>query len=106
MPSSQFFERIRSNLLRIENQNLLEKTYYEGLSKCLESGQFESFKTLFNASIDFNLFIDIKKIPNRFNIISNLLLQCIERVSTGYQTSALGEIIDILNFCNEFNLSV
>ncbi len=104
MPSSQFFEQLKSNLVRIENKNLLEKTYYEGLSICLKSGQFESFKKLFNASIDFNLFIDIEKIPNRFNIISKLLLECTDKISTGYQTSALGEIIDILKFCNEYNL--
>ncbi|MFX0141752.1 MAG: hypothetical protein ACFFDN_49400 [Candidatus Hodarchaeota archaeon] len=104
MQSSQLFEQLRSKLLKIENKDLLEKTYYEGLSIFLKSGQFESFINLFNSSIDFNLFIDIKKIPNRFNIISKLLLQCTEKVSTGYQTSALGEIIDILKFCNEYNL--
>ncbi|MFX1570308.1 MAG: hypothetical protein ACFFCV_18260 [Promethearchaeota archaeon] len=104
MQSSQVFEQFRSKLLRIENKDLLEKTYYEGLSRYLKSGQFENFINLFNSSVDFNIFIDINKIPNRFNIISNLLLQCIEKVSMGYQTSALGEIIDILRFCNEYNL--
>ncbi|MFX1301892.1 MAG: hypothetical protein ACFE9X_00900 [Promethearchaeota archaeon] len=103
-PPNQLFEQLRSNLLKIENKKLLEKTYYEDLSDCLKSGQFESFKNLLNVSIDFNLFIDIKKIPNRFNIISNLLLQCIEKISMGYHTSTLGEIIDILRFCNEYNL--
>ncbi len=104
MPSSQFYEQLKSKLISIENKDLLEKAYYESLSICLKSGQFESFRKLFNASIDLNLFIDIKKIPNRFSIISKLHLQCLEKISIGYQTSALGEIIDILKFCNEYDL--
>jgi len=104
MPSNQLFEQLKSKILRIENQKLLEKTYYEELSICLKSGQFESFRNLFNASVEFNIFMDIKRIPNRLIIISKLLLNCTDKISTGYQTSALGEIIDILRFCNEHNL--
>ncbi len=104
MPSNQLFKQLKSKFLSIENQKLLEKTYYKELSICLKSGQFESFRLLFNASIEFNIFMDIKKIPNRFNIISKLLLNCTDKISTGYQTSALGEIVDILRFCNEHNL--
>ncbi|MFX0106132.1 MAG: hypothetical protein ACFE75_11660 [Candidatus Hodarchaeota archaeon] len=104
MPSNRFFGQIKSKLLGIKNKERLEKTYYEALSYCLKSGQFESFNELFNASVDFNLFIDVKKIPNRFNIISDLLLNCTDKITKGYQTSALGEIIDILRFCNKFNL--
>lgn len=103
-PSNHLFEQLKSKIARIENKELLEKKYYKGLSNCLKSGQLESFKKLFDASVDFNLFIDVKKIPDRFNIISNLLLNCTDKISTGYQTSALGEIIDILRFCNEYNL--
>jgi len=103
-PSNQLFEQLISKISNIENKNLLEKIYYKGLSICLKAGQFESFKKLFDASIDFILFIDAKKIPDRFNIISNLLLNCTDKISNGYQTSALGEIIDILRFCNEYNL--
>ena len=102
--SNQLFEQLKSKISSIENKNLLEKIYYECLSICLKAGQFESFKKLFDASIDFSLFIDVNKIPDRFNIISNLLLNCTDKISTGYQTSALGEIIDILRFCNEYNL--
>jgi len=104
MPSNQLFEQLKSKILRIENQKLLEKIYYEELSICLKSGQFEGFRILFNASVEFNIFMDVKKIPNRFNIISELLLICTDKISTGYQTSALGEIIDILRFFNEHNL--
>ncbi|MHA2007736.1 MAG: hypothetical protein ACXABO_08645 [Promethearchaeota archaeon] len=82
----------------------IERYYYEGLARCLKYGHIESFKKLFDASIDFNIFIDIKKIPNRFELISNLLLKCIERISNNYQTSALGDQIDILRFCNEYGL--
>lgn len=100
----QLFEGLIQKISHIKNKKLLEKVYYEGLSKCLKSADYECFKNLFNTSIDFNIFIDVKKISNRFEIISQLILNCMEKVSTGYQISALGEIINILRFCNEYNL--
>lgn len=104
MHSDQFLERFKVRISKINDRELIEKQYYEDLSTCLKYGHFESFRKLFNSSINFNIFIDVEKIPNRFDIISTLLLSCTDKVSTGYQTSALGEIIDILRFCNEFNL--
>ncbi|MFX0001414.1 MAG: hypothetical protein ACFE9Q_03235 [Candidatus Hodarchaeota archaeon] len=104
MRSEQLFERLKSKILRIENKELLEKTYYLELSNYLKSRQFRNFQKLFNASIDFNIFMDIMKIPDRFNIISKLLLKCTDKISIEYQTSALGEIIDILKFCNDYHL--
>ena len=104
MRTDQLFIEFKTELLKIKDKKKFEKTYYEKLRKCLKGGQFKAFELLFNASVDFNLFIDIKKIPDRFNIISKLLLNCTDKVSTGYQTSALGEIIDILRFCKKYNL--
>ncbi len=104
MPSDQFLERFKVRISEINDRELIEKHFYEDLSTCLKYGHFESFRKLFNSSIDFNIFVDVEKIPNRFDIISTLLLSCTDKVSNGYQTSALGEIIAILRFCNEFNL--
>jgi hypothetical protein len=79
-----------------------EKYYYE-LAQCLQSGNLVRFKKLLNKSIDYNIFIDVRKIPKRFELIVNLLLGCIERVSAG-NISELGKQIDILRFCNENGL--
>lgn len=74
-----------------------EEKYYTLLAQCLEDGNLDRFKTLLNDSINYNIFIDVSKIPRRFELISKLLLGCIERL-------ALGEQINILRFCNENGL--
>ncbi|MEE9377487.1 MAG: hypothetical protein V3V33_05580 [Candidatus Lokiarchaeia archaeon] len=104
MRTNQLFIEFKTELLKIKDKKKFEKAYYEKLRKCLKAGKFIAFELLFNASVDFNLFIDIKKIPDRLNIISKLLLNCTDKVSTGYHTSALGEIIDILRFCKKYQL--
>ena len=60
-----------------------EEKYYEELAKCLKNGNLNLFKKLLNDSNDNNLFIDVRKIPERFELISKLLLSCTERVTTG-----------------------
>ncbi|MFW9987193.1 MAG: hypothetical protein ACFFC3_00895 [Candidatus Odinarchaeota archaeon] len=104
MISNQLFIEYKTKLVKIKDEKKLEKAYYDIITKCLSSGQFKVYELLFNASVEFNLFFDINKIHDRFSIISKLLLNCIDKVSTGYQTSALGEIIDILRFCNKYSL--
>ncbi|MDX1797988.1 MAG: hypothetical protein R3255_05015, partial [Candidatus Lokiarchaeia archaeon] len=104
MISNQLFIEFKSDLLKIKDRKKLEKAYYEKLSKCLKAGQFKAFELLIDASIDFNIFIEINKLHNRFEIISKLLRNCVDKISTGYQTSALGEIIDILRLSNKYNL--
>ncbi len=104
MISNQLFIEFKLELLRIKDKKKLEMVYYDKLSKCLKSGQFKTFELLVEASIDFNIFIDINKISERIDIISKLLLNCTNKISTGYQTSALGEIIDILRISNKYNL--
>lgn len=74
-----------------------EKKYYEDLSLCLQKKQFEEIENLIRNSINLDFFLDPKKIPNRFQIISNLLIDCI-------QTLNLGEIFNILRFINKYNL--
>ncbi|MFW9970455.1 MAG: hypothetical protein ACFFDF_09660 [Candidatus Odinarchaeota archaeon] len=104
MISNQLFIEFKSELLKIKDKKKLEKAYYEKLSKCLKAGKFKTFELLVDASIDFNIFIDVNRIIDRFEIISKLFINCINKISTGYQTSALGEIIDILKLCNNYGL--
>jgi len=104
MSSNQFFKQFKLKNSNIKDKQLFEITYYEELAKCLKHGQFENFKKLFNASIDFDIFIDIKKITKRFEFISKLLLNRIDMISAEYRTSALGDQINILRFCNEYGL--
>lgn len=104
MISNQLFIEFKTELLKIKDKKKLKKTYYEKLSKCLKSGLFKAFELLIDASIDFNIFIDVNRISNRFEIISKLLINCINKILTGYQTSALGEIIDILRLGNKYGL--
>ncbi|MFX0024042.1 MAG: hypothetical protein ACFE9S_17070 [Candidatus Hermodarchaeota archaeon] len=104
MISNPLFIEFKSELLKIKDKKKLENAYYEKLSKCLKSGKYKTFELLIEASIDFDIFIDITKITDRFEIISKLLLNCVDKISTGYQTSALGEIIDILRLSNKYNI--
>ncbi len=104
MPSNQLFENYISRISNLKDRTQIEKEFYNGLSESLKHGKFKIFKKLIDKSINFDIFIDVKKIPNRFKLISLLLLSCTERISEGYQTSALGDIIDVLRFCNKFNL--
>ena len=81
-----------------------ETNFHEGLSKCLKHMKFEEFKELVDFSFKFDVFVDVKRINGRFEILSELLLNCIEEVATGYQTSALGKVIEILDFFHNYNL--
>ncbi len=75
----------------------IEKNYYRALAKCLASKRFEDFRQLFNYSDKLEIFIDVKKIPFRFKIISDLHL-------IGIQAGQIGKIFEIIRFYNEFNL--
>jgi len=85
-------------------KNTLQSHFYEGLAKCLESKRFDDFRHLLEFSTMFDIFIEVKKIPNRFEIASKSILMCFQEVSDGYQTASLGKLIEILRFFNEFNL--
>jgi len=95
------FRKLLAEFILIKQDGLkgrdFKKRYYLNLSRCLEKGQFKEIEELIDNSLDLDFFIDPRKIPNRFEIISNLLLDCI-------QTLNLGEIFNILRFVNKFNL--
>ena len=78
-------------------RNRIEKSFYKGLSKCLESRRFENFVHMLDYAINFDIFIDVKKIPDRIEIITNLLGSVLQSVD-------LGEIIEILRFSNQYNI--
>jgi hypothetical protein len=99
---SDFFYLISDENIKVK----IETNFYKGLSKCLELKRFENFRLMIESSIIFDIFIDIKKIKNRFKILSKLILDCHREVSLGYQTASLGKIIYYVKFFNEFNLLV
>lgn len=75
----------------------IEEEYYKALSKFLIKLQFKNFKRLFNYSDKLEIFVDVKKIPDRFRIILELHLD-------GIRTGQTGRIFDIIKFFNDFNL--
>lgn len=75
----------------------MESNYYRALSDFLASKKFEKFRRLFTYSDKLGIFIDVKKIPLRFKIISDLHL-------SGIQSGQIGNIFDIIRFYNEYNL--
>ena len=75
----------------------IEKSYYLALSKFLVSLRFEDFSQLFKYSDKLGIFIDVKKIPSRFQIICDLHLD-------GIQRGLIGRIFDIIRFFNKYNL--
>ena len=103
MLPEQVINLIDSKLKRGVKKKHIELEFYNTLTKFLELKQFENFKHLIDYSDKLDIFIDLNKIPNRFGIISDLLMNCIREVSASYQTSSLGELIQILKFFNEFN---
>lgn len=103
-PSDDLIERLKVSISVSEDKNSIEKYYYQGLARYLKYGDFNSFKELFDTSVEFDIFIDINKIPKRFAYISELLLNCTKRIVNDFQISALGDQIDIIRSCNEFGL--
>jgi len=77
-------------------KNILERTYYNALSKCLISSRFNEFGQLFNYSDKLGIFIDISNI-NIAEIITRLH---IEGFTAGYR----GRIIELVRFFNNYNL--
>jgi len=75
----------------------IEEEYYKALSRFLIKLQFKNFKRLFNYSDKLEIFVDVKKIPDRFRIILELHLD-------GIRTGQTGRIFDIIKFFNDFNL--
>jgi len=83
----------------------IEDYFYRKLTILLQNKQFEDFKQLFDHSIEFDIFVDAKKIPKRYDIISKHITETIRGAFTGisYQTF-LGDQIEVIRFCNNYNL--
>ncbi len=96
-----FLKNTNSNLITSSEfkkyKTEIEKNYYRTLSKFIASRQFEAFRQLVNYSDKLEIFIDVKKIPFRFEIISDLHL-------IGIQSGQIGAIFDVIRFYNEYNL--
>lgn len=86
------------------SNQITEREYYQNLASLLETRNFSSFKDYLTKSIEFNIHVKPQYIPKRFEIMSDLLRNAIKNVSELYQTSSLGEFIEILRFGNEYNL--
>ncbi|MHA1281349.1 MAG: hypothetical protein ACTSQP_02490 [Promethearchaeota archaeon] len=89
------FNLLNNLIMQKGLKNYIEKCLYSGLALALKDKNFERFRELIDYSYKFDIFIDISKINNKFSIISDLL------ISNIYY---LGEIINILRFCCEFNI--
>ncbi len=100
----QELEKVSVRNLDPVYREAIEKSYYKALSDALIKKKLNRFHQLISFSDELDIFIAVKRIPDRFQIISNLIKSCIEDVSTGYRTSALGEIINIIRFYNKYNL--
>jgi hypothetical protein len=83
---------------------LSEEDFYKRLSNYLKTKSFNKFTELIEKSPELDIHLNPRLIPYCIEYISDLLLDCLNKVGSSYQTSALGEIIDILRFCNQFNL--
>ena len=84
--------------------NNIEQYFYEELTRYLSEKNFIKFTELVRNLDEKNFYYNPSKIENRFEILSNLLKNTIRDVSEGYNTSALGEFIEILRFFNDQNL--
>jgi hypothetical protein len=75
---------------------ILERAYYDALSKCLISSRFNEFGQLFNYSDKLGIFIDISNI----NIAQIMTKLHIEGILAGDR----GRIIELVRFFNNYNL--
>ena len=74
-----------------------EGQYYSKLSEYLSVMRFDDFSLLLNYSDKLGIFIDVKKIPFRFKIISDLHME-------GIRQGLVGRILQIIRFYNKYNL--
>lgn len=81
-----------------------EEKFYKELSRYLREKDYKSFAKLVKNQTNNNFYYNPLKIENRFEILSKQLMETIQVVSERYQTSALGDFIEILRFFNDFNL--
>ena len=80
-----------------KHRDRIEKIYYKQLKTFLERGQLGNFKKLLNYSDKLDIFIDIEKIPNRFEFLSKVHLN-------GITTGNIRDIFDVIRFFNDTGL--
>lgn len=84
--------------------NNYEQNVYKEMSRYLREKRFEKFIELLKDREEKGFYYNPSKIVSRFEILSTLLMDTIMNVSEGYETSALGEFIEILRFFNDHHL--
>ncbi|MHA1933115.1 MAG: hypothetical protein ACW96X_11265 [Promethearchaeota archaeon] len=80
-----------------EIHKIIEQNFYYTLSELLELRLFEHFKILLDLSVPLDIFIDVTKIPNRFEHLSTIQL-------SGITSGQIGDIFKVLKIFNEYNL--
>lgn len=91
---NSYLSEIDSNK-RLREQ--IERNFYIRLNRFLEIGKFDYFKRLLNFSDKLDIFIDINKIPKRFDFISKIHLN-------GITSGQIGEIFTVIRFFNDTGL--
>lgn len=76
---------------------IVDQNFYKVLSKLLRTRKFELFKLLLDSSVNLDIFIDVTKIPKRFEHLSTIHLNGITR-------GQIGDIFKVLKIFNEYNL--
>jgi hypothetical protein len=79
-----------------------EEDFYKNLANYLKVGDFMKFRDLIENSNNYDFHLDPKLIPDRFNIVSNLLFNCLRNVPG--DPSYLGKLIEIIRDCNHLNI--
>ena len=83
----------------------IEDYFYRNLTRYFLRKEFEEFRQLIDYSVEFDIYLDIKKIPKRHEIISKRLTEIIEEGITGFGfPTFLGDQINLLRFCNNYNI--
>jgi len=80
-----------------EIHEIMERNFYDTLSVLLEARKFEYFKLLLDYCANLDIFIDVTKIPDRFDHLSIIHLEGI----TNFQ---VGDIFTAIKIYNEYNL--
>ncbi|MFX0009938.1 MAG: hypothetical protein ACFE9R_06465, partial [Candidatus Hermodarchaeota archaeon] len=84
--------------------HLSEEDFYKQLSDYLKVNDYKHFIELIEQSPKLDIHLNPYKIPHRFDYITKSILENLKKVGDHYQTSALGDIIEILRFANRFKL--
>lgn len=79
------------------NKRILEKNYYKLLYIFLQERDFNNFKSLLDLSAQLDIFLDAKKIPSRFDVLSKIHIN-------GIRTGQIAQIFEAIKLFNKYNL--